>query len=109
MHGNTSARHWGILLCLGAVLAWSTAGLFVRLVDLDAWTVLFWRGLFACPATCPRALDPPAGDPRAAARTGAGSGHYITGHGKDSHQILTHQVGVEDGDGAMRCWLEAVR
>ena len=50
MHANLSARHRGILLCLGAVLVWSTAGLFVRPVDLDAWTVLFWRGLFACPA-----------------------------------------------------------
>ena len=30
------------------------------------------------------------------------------GHGKDSHQILTHRVGVEDGDGAMRSRLEAV-
>lgn len=37
----------GVALVLGAVVAWSTAGLFVRLVGLDAWTVLFWRGLFA--------------------------------------------------------------
>jgi drug/metabolite transporter (DMT)-like permease len=43
-------RRAGVALVLGAVVAWSTAGLFVRLVDLDAWTVLFWRGLFACPA-----------------------------------------------------------
>ena len=32
----------------------------------------------------------------------------IWGHGKDSHQILTHQIGVEDGDGAMTCRREAV-
>jgi drug/metabolite transporter (DMT)-like permease len=43
-------RRLGVALVLGAVVAWSIAGLFVRLVDLDAWTVLFWRGLFACPA-----------------------------------------------------------
>lgn len=30
-------------------MAWSTAGLFTRLVDLDVWTILFWRGVFgAC-------------------------------------------------------------
>jgi hypothetical protein len=29
-------RRLGVALVLGAVVAWSTAGLFVRLVDLDA-------------------------------------------------------------------------
>jgi drug/metabolite transporter (DMT)-like permease len=30
-----------------SAVAYSTAGLFTRLVDLDIWTVLFWRGMFA--------------------------------------------------------------
>ncbi|MCW6509144.1 DMT family transporter [Lichenifustis flavocetrariae] len=34
------------LVALSAVL-WSTAGLFVRMADLDAWTVLGWRSLFS--------------------------------------------------------------
>ncbi|MBN8907117.1 MAG: DMT family transporter [Rhodospirillales bacterium] len=33
------------LVALSAV-AFSTAGLFTRLVQADAWTLLFWRGLF---------------------------------------------------------------
>jgi drug/metabolite transporter (DMT)-like permease len=27
-------------------VAWSTAGYFVRLIALDSWTMLFWRGIF---------------------------------------------------------------
>ena len=34
-----------VLLILGAV-AFSSAGLFVRLIGRDAATILFWRGLF---------------------------------------------------------------
>lgn len=30
-----------------ATVLWSTAGLFVRLLDLDSWTVLGWRSVFA--------------------------------------------------------------
>lgn len=30
-----------------SAVAWSTAGLFTRAVSEDAWTILFWRGLFA--------------------------------------------------------------
>ena len=36
----------GILLMLGATLAWSTAGLFARAIPLDTPTVIFWRGMF---------------------------------------------------------------
>jgi drug/metabolite transporter (DMT)-like permease len=39
-------RQTGLLLLLGATLAWSTAGLFARGIDLDTPTVIFWRGLF---------------------------------------------------------------
>lgn len=36
----------GLLLVSGSALAWSLTGLFTRLVPLDVWTTLFWRGLF---------------------------------------------------------------
>ncbi|HVZ00192.1 MAG TPA: DMT family transporter [Dongiaceae bacterium] len=35
------------MLVTGSAIAWSTAGYFTRLVPLDAWTLLFWRGVFA--------------------------------------------------------------
>jgi drug/metabolite transporter (DMT)-like permease len=37
-------RQIGMLLVLGAALAWSTAGFFTRIVDVDLWTMLVWRG-----------------------------------------------------------------
>src|SRR5262249_41110185 len=37
----------GVLLVTVSAVAWSTAGFFTRLVALDAWTILFWRGIFA--------------------------------------------------------------
>lgn len=37
-------RRQGILLVLGAALAWSTAGFFTRVVEADVWTMLVWRG-----------------------------------------------------------------
>jgi drug/metabolite transporter (DMT)-like permease len=36
----------GIALILAAAIAWSTAASFVRLLQFDSWTILFWRGLF---------------------------------------------------------------
>jgi drug/metabolite transporter (DMT)-like permease len=36
----------GVLLILVSAVAFSTAGFFTRLVELDVWTVLFWRGIF---------------------------------------------------------------
>lgn len=36
----------GSLLCALAALCWSSAGLLVRLVEADAWTVSFWRSSF---------------------------------------------------------------
>jgi drug/metabolite transporter (DMT)-like permease len=36
----------GLLLVLAAVVAWSTAGLFTRILDVDIQNILFWRGLF---------------------------------------------------------------
>ena len=37
----------GILLIFLSSVAFSSAGFFTRLIDLDVWTMLFWRGLFA--------------------------------------------------------------
>jgi hypothetical protein len=36
----------GLLLVTLSAVAWSTAGFFTRLIPLDAWTTLFWRGIF---------------------------------------------------------------
>jgi drug/metabolite transporter (DMT)-like permease len=37
----------GVLLIVMSAVAYSTAGFFTRLIHLDAWNMLFWRGLFA--------------------------------------------------------------
>jgi drug/metabolite transporter (DMT)-like permease len=37
----------GVALVVAAAVAWSTAPFFTRLLHLDSWTILFWRGLFA--------------------------------------------------------------
>ena len=37
----------GTLLLVASATAYSTAGFFTRLIPVDAWTLLFWRGLFA--------------------------------------------------------------
>lgn len=39
-------RRTGLLLIIAAAFAFSTAGLFTRLIAVDAWTILFWRGMF---------------------------------------------------------------
>jgi hypothetical protein len=45
--GGAMDRHAsGILLIVLSAIAYSSAGFFTRLVLLDAWTMLFWRGLF---------------------------------------------------------------
>ncbi|MGA9027310.1 MAG: DMT family transporter [Steroidobacteraceae bacterium] len=36
----------GFLLVSASAIAWSTAGLFTRIIHLDAWSMLAWRGLF---------------------------------------------------------------
>ena len=46
-HEDAARRYrLGLLLVTLSAIAWSTAGLFTRLIPLDAWTILFWRGLF---------------------------------------------------------------
>jgi drug/metabolite transporter (DMT)-like permease len=37
----------GTLLLAASAVAYSSAGFFTRLIEVDAWTLLFWRGLFA--------------------------------------------------------------
>ena len=42
------SRHaQGLLLITLSAIAFSSAGFFTRLIRLDVWTMLFWRGLFA--------------------------------------------------------------
>lgn len=43
----TNPRTFGLAMTAGAAVLWSTAGVFVRLLDLDVWTVLAWRSTFA--------------------------------------------------------------
>ncbi|HEV2439827.1 MAG TPA: DMT family transporter [bacterium] len=45
---ETRGQHWlGIALNLASAVAYSTSGFWTRLIPLDPWTILFWRGLFA--------------------------------------------------------------
>lgn len=50
MGGDPLAAHTnyrlGLVLVTASTLAWSTAGFFTRLIPLDSWTMLIWRGLF---------------------------------------------------------------
>lgn len=40
-------RAQGVVMIVLSAFAYSSAGFFTRLIHLDAWTMLFWRGLFA--------------------------------------------------------------
>ena len=40
-------RRSGVILVATSAILWSTAGLFVRMADLDAWTIVAWRSAFA--------------------------------------------------------------
>jgi len=37
----------GTIVLAASAVAYSTAGFFTRLIPVDAWTLLFWRGVFA--------------------------------------------------------------
>jgi drug/metabolite transporter (DMT)-like permease len=43
---NESQYRLGLALITASAVAWSTAGLFTRLLALDSFTMLAWRGLF---------------------------------------------------------------
>ena len=45
--GRIGTRAYGMALVTVAAVLWSTAGLFVRVLHLDVWTILAWRSLFA--------------------------------------------------------------
>ena len=47
MTARAAAQHrLGLLLVSASALAWSMAGFFTRLIHLDTWTMIAWRGLF---------------------------------------------------------------
>lgn len=43
---RTRQAAFGTILLAASAVAYSTAGFYTRLMDLDAWTMLFWRGVF---------------------------------------------------------------
>src|SRR5215469_4781004 len=45
---KAASQTWlGTILLTASAVAYSSAGFFTRLIPVDAWTLLFWRGLFA--------------------------------------------------------------
>lgn len=42
-----ASRTYGILLVTMSAILWSTAGPFVRMANLESWTLIGWRSLFA--------------------------------------------------------------
>jgi drug/metabolite transporter (DMT)-like permease len=44
---QNKAAWLGTAVLAASAVCYSTAGFFTRLVETDAWTMLFWRGLFA--------------------------------------------------------------
>ncbi len=45
-HEQAKSHSIGIALVMASAIAWSTTGLFTRIIALDAATMLVWRGLF---------------------------------------------------------------
>ena len=43
---RSSGYGLGLIFVTASAVAWSTAGLFTRLIPLDSWTMLSWRGIF---------------------------------------------------------------
>lgn len=44
---NKEGQRWlGTALLVASAIAYSSAGFYTRLIDVDVWTVLFWRGVF---------------------------------------------------------------
>jgi len=44
---TTADYRRGVLLVTGAIAVWSSAGVLARWVEIDPWTTLFWRSIFA--------------------------------------------------------------
>ena len=47
--GDTAKRNGrlGAILVAGSAIAYSSAGLFTRLIDVHLWTLVLWRGVFS--------------------------------------------------------------
>ncbi len=60
---------FGFVLIALAALCWSSAGLFVRFIEADALTMLFWRGVFAGTAVFAYFFAAHRGDSLAVLRT----------------------------------------
>ncbi|MDE2347645.1 MAG: DMT family transporter [Gammaproteobacteria bacterium] len=43
---NRASHRTGVLYVSGSAVAWSLGGLFTRLIHVDSWTLLAWRGIF---------------------------------------------------------------
>ncbi|GAB0118875.1 DMT family transporter [Acidisoma sp. 7E03] len=43
---DAGSRRLGIVMVAVSAVLWSTAGLFVRMAHLDAWTMIVWRSVF---------------------------------------------------------------
>lgn len=43
---TTSSYRLGLVFVTVSAIAWSLAGLFTRVIPLDSWTILAWRGIF---------------------------------------------------------------
>jgi drug/metabolite transporter (DMT)-like permease len=74
---SASYLYTGILFVALAAGCWSTAGLFTRLIALDPWTILFWRGVFGAVLTGACALTLSGGDPAAFGRFRRGHGSIL--------------------------------
>ncbi len=61
---TSTGRLYGLTLVAAAAILWSTAGLFVRLLDLDLWTMLAWRSVFAALSLALLAVVKTGRDPR---------------------------------------------
>lgn len=46
-HLLQGGRPLGVMLIIASTLFFSTAGVFTKGVSADAWSVIFWRGVFA--------------------------------------------------------------
>jgi drug/metabolite transporter (DMT)-like permease len=60
---DRSRYHLGLGLVLFAVIVWSTAGYFSRLIPVDSWTMQFWRAVFGAAASAVAALAMQRGRP----------------------------------------------
>jgi drug/metabolite transporter (DMT)-like permease len=60
----------GLAMVVGSAIAWSLAGFFTRLIPLDLWTLLAWRGLFGALGITAMAVMQRSGKPRETGRLG---------------------------------------